>query len=173
MDLRTKKRSIIIEGADATGKSTLASKLGVHYKIHVFHAGPKPTSTHHAELCMMYQLEWLERSSCIWDRFTGISNICNLPGLSRDSAKMHAHYTKKVINCAAVIICTAENLDAHNGENYESEEDLKRVKIEHETVSNNYKRMAHDLPRVIRYDFKIRTLKSLIEELDHAVSISI
>ena len=173
MDLRPQKRSIIIEGADATGKSTLATELGKHYGIYVFRAGPKPTSARHDELCMLYQVEWLRKTSCIWDRFTGISNVCNLPGLSRHSTKMHAHYTKKAQLDAAVVICTTENLEEHTQEEYETDEDIKRVKIEHETVSNNYKRMAHDLPKVIRYDFKIRTLESLIEELDHAVSIRI
>ncbi len=173
MDLRPKRRSIIIEGADATGKSTLATKLGEHYGIYVFRAGPKPTSAKHDEICMLYQIEWIRKTSCIWDRFTGISNVCNLPGLSMHATKMHAYYTKKAQLDATVIICTTENIEEHNREDYETDKDLERVKIEHETVSNNYKKMAYNLAKVIRYDFKVRTLESLIEELDDAFSVRI
>lgn len=173
MDLSSKKRSIIVEGADATGKSTLATKLGQQYGIYTFRAGPKPTSTKHAEMCMLYQNMWLHNQSCVWDRHTGISNVCNLPGLSKQSTRMHAYYVKEALQYSLIIVCTAENLDSHNQESYETGADLERVRKEHSTVSNNYKKMAHDLPSVIRYDFKIKPFQTLIEEIDRAISISI
>jgi hypothetical protein len=161
-----------VEGADASGKSTLATSLGKHYGIYTFRAGPKPVDMEHAEVCMIYQCAWLKKTSCVWDRFTGISNVCNMPPISNDSdLLMHAHYVKQALNDAVVIICTGQNLDNHSRSVYETDEDLIRVIKEHTQVSDNYKRMAHDLPGVIRYDFKVRSYDSLIEEIDYAVSI--
>lgn len=173
MNVDRKKRSIIIEGADASGKSTLATQLGEHYGIYTFRAGPKPVNREHAEVCMIYQCAWLSKTSCVWDRFTGISNICNMPPINEDDVPVHAYYTKEALKHAAIVVCTAQNLDNHVRAINESKEDITRMEEESEQVGNNYKRMAHDLPGVIRYDFKVRSLKSLIEELDHAVSISL
>ena len=39
---------------------------------------------------------------------------------------------------------------------------------ENQQVVNNYIRMAHDLPGVIAYDFKVMEFESLIERIDHA-----
>jgi hypothetical protein len=166
-----KKRSIIVEGADASGKSTLATKLGEHYGIYTFRAGPKPVDSEHSEICMIYQCAWLRKTSCVWDRFTGISNICNLPAIHNKDIPMHGHYANLAMEHAAIVICTGQNLDGHRQESYESDEDLDRMIMETAQVSDNYKRLAHDLPNVIRYDFKVRSYESLLEELDYAVSI--
>lgn len=168
-----KKRSIIVEGADASGKSTLATKLGEHYGIYTFRAGPKPVDREHAEICMIYQCAWLSKTSCIWDRFTGVSNVCNLPTIDEDDVVMHAHYVTQALKSSVIVVCTGQNLEGHTQESYESDLDLERMRQENEQVVSNYIRMAHDLPGVIRYDFKVRSFESLIEEIDHAISIDI
>jgi len=163
--------SIIVEGADASGKSTLVNNLSRHYGIYPFRAGPKPVDREHAEICMIYQTAWLTKTPCVWDRFTGISNVCNLPEIEdQNDLVMHAHYVRAVMDKAVIVICTAENLDNHEKAVYESEEDEKRMLRESQIVRNNYIRMAHDLPGVISYDFKVMKFKSLIRRIDHAFS---
>lgn len=166
-----KKRSIIVEGADASGKSTLATKLGKHYGIYTFRAGPKPVDREHSEICMIYQCAWLKNTSCVWDRFTGISNICNMPSVDKIDVAMYAHYVTQAQKNAVIVMCTGQNLNAHSKESYETNEALKRMLTENIQVLNNYVRMAHDLPNIIRYDYKVRSFESLIEELDHEISI--
>jgi len=171
--LTHKRRSIIVEGMDASGKSTLANKLSEHYGIYCFSAGPKPTGMIHAEVCMRYQLEWLKNTSCVWDRITPISNVCNLPKLAKQSQDIHAYYAKSCLYYGAIVVCTTENLDTHEKAVYESDEDIKSMLADRQIVANNYKKMAHDLPNVIRYDFRLRRFASLLEELDAALSISL
>jgi len=166
-----KKRSIIVEGADASGKSTLSTRLGKHYGIYTFRAGPKPVDREHAEVCMIYQCAWLKMTSCVWDRFTGISNTCNMPPLDENDMIMHAYYTKVAMLDSVVIVCTGQDLDNHVRGVHESKKDLEKMKLENSIVHNNYVMMAHDLPGVIRYDFKVRPFESLIEEIDYEISI--
>jgi len=167
-----RKPSIIVEGADASGKSTLVGKLSVHYGIHAFSAGPPPVDMAHAEICMLYQTHWLLKYPCVWDRFTGISNVCNLPEIQEDAdLKMHASYVNQILSSPVIIvICTAQNLDGHARAVYESEEDEARMRSENKIVRNNYVRMAHDLPGVISYDFKVMSFRQLVGRIDHAFS---
>lgn len=162
---------MIVEGPDSSGKSTLVAKLGEIYGLPTFRAGPKPVDSEHSEVCMIYQCAWLRKRPCIWDRFTGISNTCNMPPLNDADIPMHAYYTKIAMEHAIVIVCTGQSLDDHTQEVYETDEDIDIMKREATQVKNNYIRMAHDLPRVITYDFKVRTLESLAEEIDHEISI--
>jgi len=171
MNVDHKKRSIIVEGADASGKSTLATKLGKHYGIYTFRAGPKPVDREHAEICMIYQCAWLKNTSCVWDRFTGISNICNMPPINDNDVVMHAHYVTQAQKDAVLVVCTGQNLEQHSKEPYETDEALEIMHKESTQVLNNYVRMAYELPSVIRYDFKVRSFESLIEEIDHEISI--
>lgn len=168
-----KKRSIIVEGANASGKSTLATKLGQYYGIFTFRAGPKPKDREHSEICMIYQCAWLKKTSCVWDRFTGISNVCNLPALDKSDLIAHAYYVKIAMTNAVVIVCTADNMDQHFKSQGQSHENMRLVVNNQKQIKNNYIKMAYDLPGVIRYDFKIRSFESLIKEIDYAVSIDI
>lgn len=166
-----RKPSIIVEGADASGKSTLVTTLSEHYGIYPFRAGPKPVDSEHAEICMIYQTQWLTKTPCVWDRFTGISNVCNFPIIEDEhDLHMHAYYVKNILQHAVIVICTASNLDNHERAVYESDEDEQTMLKQNEQVRNNYIKMAHDLPGVIGYDFKVMPLDSLIERIDHAFS---
>lgn len=167
------KRSIIIEGPDASGKSTLATRLGEHYGLYVFRAGPRPVDKEHAEVCMIYQTAWLSKTQCIWDRVTPISNACNMPPLDEADTLMHAHYLKTMMQYAVIIICTAENLEHHLPGHNEKEDDIRQMVSDRQIVLNNYARFAHDLPGVIRYDFKVRTLEDLIDEVDYEISTAL
>jgi hypothetical protein len=141
--------------------------------MHAFAAGPKPVDREHAEVCMMYQCAWLKNTNCIWDRFTGISNVCNLPELADEDIPMHAHYFKVAMQDAVIIMCTAENMDDHILEPYETSTDEAQILQDRIIILNNYAKFTHELPNVIRYDFKVRKLDSLIQEIDHAFSIDI
>lgn len=165
-----RKPSIIVEGPDASGKSTLVTKLSEHYGIYSFRAGPKPVDREHAEICMIYQCSWLTKYPCVWDRFTGISNTCNLPPLEEDDVPIHAHYTKVAMQNSVIVICTAQNLEEHEPAVYETEKDIEAMRKENQTVVNNYIRFAHDLPGAIGYDFNVMKFESLIDRIDHAFS---
>ena len=133
-----RRHSIIIEGPDASGKSTLAKTLSSYYGMHAFAAGPKPVDREHAEVCMMYQCAWLKNTNCIWDRFTGISNVCNLPELADEDIPMHAHYFKVAMQDAVIIMCTAENMDDHILEPYETSTDEAQILQDRIIILNNY-----------------------------------
>lgn len=167
------KRSIIIEGPDASGKSTLATRLGEHYGLYVFRAGPRPVDREHAEVCMIYQSAWLSKTRCIWDRVTPISNACNMPPLDEADTLMHAHYLKTMMQHAVIIMCTAENLENHVLKPSETPVDDFNMRRDRQIVLNNYAKFAHDLPGVIRYDFKVRTLEDLIDEVDYEISTAL
>lgn len=168
-----RKQSIIIEGPDSSGKSTLATKLGLYYGMYVFRAGPKPVGYQHALICMTYQNSWITRTSCIWDRLTAISNQCNLPKPSFPAQKNYDLAIKTIRQYGIIVMCTAQNLEAHKLESYETEEDFIGVKEEHTIVTNNYIKFAYDTPGVLTYDFKVKSFDSLIEEINHALSINI
>ncbi|MDJ0952540.1 MAG: hypothetical protein QNJ81_02555 [Acidimicrobiia bacterium] len=166
-----RKPSIIVEGPDSSGKSTLVDQLSEHYKIYPFRAGPKPVDMEHAEVCMVYQLQWLSKYPCVWDRFTGISNVCNLPEIEDENDLLtHARYVSEVIKHAVVVVCTRQNLEVHKKAVYESEEDEQRMLKEATIVHSNYIKMAHDLPGAIGYDYEVMEFESLVRRIDHAFS---
>jgi hypothetical protein len=75
------KGSIILEGYDGAGKSTLANQLSKTLKMPVFHAGPKvSTDVEAMECCRDQMMEMTERR--IMDRVTPISRLCYQVGLS-------------------------------------------------------------------------------------------
>jgi hypothetical protein len=94
-----------------------------------------------------------------------------MPPLTEDDVPVHAYYTKLALQSAVVVVCTAENIDNHVPEHYESTTAIEQMKRERQQVIDNYTRMAHDLPGVITYDFKVRSFESLIREIDGAISI--
>jgi hypothetical protein len=163
-------KSIIVEGPDASGKSTLATRLSEYYGLYVFRAGPRPVDREHAEVCMIYQTAWLSKTQCIWDRVTPISNACNMPPLDEADTLAHAHYLKVMMQHAVIVMCTAENLENHVLEPSETPVDDFNMRRDRQIVLNNYAKFAHDLPGVIRYNFKVRTFRDLIDEIDYEIS---
>lgn len=161
------KPSIIVEGPDASGKSSLVTKLSKHYGIYPFIAGPKPVNMKHAEVCMIYQLHWLELQPCVWDRFTGISNVCNLPEIESDiDLAMHAGYVKAAMSRSSIIICTHQDLSKHKKTVVESDEDEKRMIRESRIVYKNYIEMSERLPNAIAYDYTKTSFTELVGLID-------
>lgn len=164
-----RKPSIIVEGADASGKSTLVTKLSDHFGIYPFRAGPKPIDMEHAEICMLYQTTWLEKSPCVWDRFTGISNVCNLPEITNQADLiMHASYVKRASQAAVIVVCTAQDISKHEPEPNETQEDIDFVYKNNHIIRANYTKFAHDFPHAIGYDYNVMSLDSLVRRIEHA-----
>jgi hypothetical protein len=70
------RKSLVLEGPDNSGKSTLARALSAKFKMPIIQAGPPPRRLDHLKTCCEYQVSWMMDRGCIFDRVTPISHQC-------------------------------------------------------------------------------------------------
>ena len=131
-------RSIVIEGPDNSGKSTLAKNLSKILKFPIIKAGPPPKSNSLILTCCDLQYFWMLDRPCIFDRITPISHQCY-----NDLDEQCINYlNSKLYDMRPMFILIYCNVKFNfTQENYESDNDKKIVEDRYEKVIEKYRKI--------------------------------
>ena len=149
--------NVIVEGFDASGKSTLIKELSVMLNMSVRAAGPPPDNERHALHCCIAQLN---TDNTIWDRATYISDLCYRLDSTKeykDRLKSHIITAKRT---SAFIWCIGEG--DHIVKPYDSIVHLSKIERNKPTILKNYIEVFSQFDH-FRYDFKLNSTKEVLD----------
>ncbi len=159
---------IIIEGPDNSGKSTLASNIGLPYK----HPGPAPINEFELNMCLHNQHESMNEA-IIYDRVSCISHqVYNEGWFNHPLLRQYLNSlieNKKVL----FIYCRPPeshlmNFAHHKAKDYDTEEHIKKIIDNQSIYINRYDELFSSIPH-IAYDFtdadmfKARFIESIVK----------
>lgn len=121
----TVTKSIIVEGLDNTGKSTLCQYLSDHLKLPLFRAGPPPLNEDLIKVCCEYQLGWMYSRPCIFDRVTPVSTHCYNPSMSH-MCDYFLNSLSAMRSLSIFIYCSKEFSETFDS--YETPEDIVKAR---------------------------------------------
>lgn len=131
-----KIKSIVVEGADNTGKTTLARYLSSYFGLPYIAAGPPPRRLDLIKSCCDYQWQWMLERPCVFDRITPISHQIYHNFMSSQVKDMLDEYMIKMRKKCIIIYCTKVLGESY--EDYESEEDRQLVLAQQEKIMSKY-----------------------------------
>lgn len=143
---------IILEGADNSGKSTLASKINYLPK---FSAGPAPRDSDEEDRCLADQLE-RATLPCIQDRATCISQQVYANRLM--DSKLASVLSEMVrIPLVVVVYCRPPervlmDLSTHAVKSYDTEDHLNKILDNQHIFINRYDALMSTIPHML-YDW--------------------
>ena len=162
------KPSIVVEGFDGCGKSTLVKALSEKLDLPVHHPGGPARGAVHARECAIQQLN-LARQGVILDRITPISRLCyqsgHAAGLSLQDIWTQIRYLNAIREVAGIVWCVHKS-DNHDTEakDYDTPEHLSDIQDRAVEIQTNYAMIMSDIS-AIKYDFTQQSVESVIEEL--------
>ena len=152
--------AIILEGFDNSGKSSLASKLG----LEVVHPGPRPKTDAEELKCLEQQAAMLYRRGIVMDRCTAISQACY-------SGTQHLTYhdwVVKALTRAPVVIVYCRppievmmDFSTHQVKSYDDEKFIKYLQDNGLDIIARYDAFMARYPH-IKYDY---TAQSRLPEI--------
>lgn len=164
---------IIVEGADNSGKSTLAKWLSNDLKLPLIHPGGSPKTN--LELIQCVNTQWLNSSEdVIYDRVTCISDQmyqhhaddARKRILTLEFEKMIMLLDVHIIYCRPPdsVIFKFEN---HVKKEHDSPQFLEWLETEHENVVDRYDEFFNQYkePNVIRYNYVVDDYYKLLKLL--------
>jgi hypothetical protein len=142
---------IVLEGADNSGKSTLARSLGLPY----FSAGPAPTSESELKRCLDEQRA-RSKMICVQDRLTCISQQIYSEELNkqplRDELEYLAHRPGVIIVYCRPPERILMDLSTHKVKSYDTEENLSKIIANQHVYVRRYDTLMSSIPHFI-YDW--------------------
>ena len=96
--------SIIVEGPDGCGKSTLARAIGMQLNRPVINIGPKPKNLWELSKCLRTQYA-LSKQGVIFDRLTAISHQVYQNNLNN---RFYKKILKSILENSFLIICLTD-----------------------------------------------------------------
>ena len=160
-------KSIIVEGYDGMGKTIVAQKLAHIFHMPLMHAGPPAVDNYHAGICSQYQLTWMMKRPCIWDRVTPISRQCYQLEIGLEHRRWLRTKLKNMCSWSIVVWCQVPN--PHHDRGTHDDMDHLRFLAEHEdTIITNYRHLMLAIPH-IKYDWQSgQTVEELIKAIEEA-----
>lgn len=147
---------IILEGADNSGKTTLAKKIG----LPVLAAGPAPKSVEQEQQCLITQMNYAGLS-WVMDRVTCISQQVYA---NRLFDRVLGDHLSDLITMPTVIVVycrppdrTLMDMSTHNIKSYDTEEHLKSIIDNQHIFINRYDALMSTIPHVL-YDWTDKDL---------------
>jgi predicted ATPase len=148
--------SIIIEGVDNSGKSTLAKKLATRFGMFIEHPGPAAESADQAvEQAMVGYIDSQVKTNAIFDRVPFISEIAYGKHKMSASDKPYNVIRDKLIyeSNAILIYCrppTAKivDMESHKEKEYDTEEHLEFVYQNLYSIINRYDDYFEGIPHI-------------------------
>mgnify|MGYP005841666411 CR=1 FL=1 len=149
---------IVVEGYDASGKSTLAQALANKLGLGVHEAGPKPKDDDHAISQSLNQLSLDNKVLC---RITPISRQAYQLDRSLSHYVELQNLVKKLVNDHTIFIfCTGE-ADNHVVKDHDTLEHLEYLDEYGETIKQRYEDIFQSIDHY-KYDFKIDDMEKFV-----------
>lgn len=143
---------IVLEGADNSGKSTLAAKFS---GIPVYTAGPAPKNDEEEDKCLIEQMNRVPKT-CVQDRLTCISQQVYANRLF--DTKL-ASYVLDMIKMPTMIVVYCRPPDrvlmdfsTHNVKSYDTEDHLRKILDNQHTFIDRYDSLMSTIPHM-HYDW--------------------
>lgn len=158
---------IIVEGVNASGKSTLCNALSKKFGLDVVHAGPKPkTDTIAIRNCF----EQHQMRDVIFDRVTCVSrqiygdNKEQVSGLSaRHIAEMNK-FVGALVPTSIFILTTGKG--KHIIKDYYSALHIQEITKNRYDIKKRYSELFEGIPH-IEYDFREHSIKDIINLIEN------
>jgi Cdc6-like AAA superfamily ATPase len=159
------KTNLMVEGADGSGKSTIAKKLAEKLNLTVYHAGgPIETVVElheriNNQLTQNYRI--VDRCSVFSEPVYG---MC-LRGKSLLDARNFDHYVKKMVKDGWTVVWCMGDGDIKPGKEWKSEEHMQGVRENQRNIRRSYNIVMDRALRlglqIITWDWTDYTLKEL------------
>jgi len=160
-------KSIIIEGFDGCGKSTLAKQLGRFYNLGIHVIGGKPKSNDIAKEMSWYQCLIAKHSLAIFDRVTCISRLC----YELDMNELHRAMLLRdlsYLESSCIFIWTTVPNEVHEIKEYDTDEHIKHITENRDIIKANYHSVMTSIDH-IHYDYTDMPMDDLLNEINMRV----
>lgn len=156
------KASIILEGYDGAGKSSLAKYLSDCFNMPIETAGPPARDDKHAMDCCHKQMV-AARHGYILDRVTPISRLCYQEGLTFTHITEMSRYMTEMIGVAVIVWCKPKEYK-HERSSHDTDEHLADIESRQTYILDNYEAMMKTIPH-ITYDWATDNRVKLMDEI--------
>ena len=149
---------IILEGTDASGKSTLAKYLCEELNLGFFTAGgPAKDNVAALASCAVQKTSY----NCVWDRVTPISRRAYQFNVISDAHRdiLEGFADDLVKQDCIFIWCIGSG--EHKLKDHDTEEHIKHITDNETVIRNNYVEIFDGIPCII-YNFKFMTMKEVL-----------
>lgn len=162
------KTSIIVEGIDGVGKSTLAANLAQHFNmtLNIIGGPPKTDAIAYAMSCD--QLDRAMNERMVFDRITSMSRLCYENDLCPSHGVIMRRQMNLITNNCHVIWCT-NDAPSPVRKAYKHPEHMDRIIRERDEILARYIHfMSKLVTPLIRYDWTKMTFRGLVDLLEEA-----
>lgn len=158
---------IIVEGVNASGKSSLTRVLSAIYDMKIVHAGPKPITD---EIAIVNCEEQFQLDNVILDRATCISrpvygdNNENYYSFSENHKKSLDWYLRQMAKKSVFIHTTGKG--KHELKDYYTPFHIEQITKNREVLAGRYKEIFKKVDH-FEYNFDVDDLRKLLEYIDN------
>ena len=156
------KASIVLEGFDGAGKSTLAKFLANAFGLPIVSAGPPAKNDAHAIDCCYDQLCAAE-TGAILDRITPISRICYQQDVSFEHQSVLHKFLTEIYGLSVIIWCRP-SVYTHERSEYDTDEHILDIENRESHIKANYIKIMKSIPH-IEYDWRYDNRILLMDEI--------
>lgn len=150
---------IVVEGYDATGKSTLAQALAEMLGLDLVEAGPKPPSDLDA-ICD--GINQLRMKNVVHSRITPVSRQAYQFDISDYHRSTLSDILARFVDIGAIFIyCVNTDNEDHELKDYDTPEHIEHITSNKSTICEHYDVLMEGIPH-IRYDFRVNTIEEVL-----------
>lgn len=149
---------IVVEGYDASGKSTLAQALADRLGCSVLEAGPPPKNN---MVAVSDSLAQLDAKNVVHSRITPISRLAYQLDSDIHHTEMLWGFVKTFQDAGALFIYCTGRADVHEVKDYDTEEHLEYLEKNESTIRRRYVEIFDKVPH-IKYDFRIDDMEKFV-----------
>ncbi len=152
--------SVILEGFDNSGKSTLAEMLKLDAEATVYYPGPKPVGIRAIRRQMRQQADWASEPNAVLDRVTIFSQSAYSLGDTRQvlqlmfASLMEMGAFMRTIDNSLVVYCRPPiekilDFSTHQIKSYDDHKKLKWLDANAERIVQRYDNLFKSFPHVV------------------------
>lgn len=149
---------IVVEGFDATGKSTLVKALAERLGLSTHTAGPPPKDD---LIAIMNCAEQLVMKNVVHDRITCVSRQAYQLDNSDEHIGVLKQFVKMFLTVDTVFIYAYHVSDNHEVKDYDTAEHVKHITDNQQIICDNYRRIFDTIPH-IPFNFTTDSIEDVI-----------
>jgi len=151
---------IILEGLDASGKSTLGAFLSKELDLPIRYAGGPPGNR---DIVVERCIEQHQYDDCIFDRVTSISERAYRIDISDDLYDELSTFTEMLISRGCLVVwCTG--CGNHELKGHDTEEHVRHITENADIIAKRYIKIFRDIP-YFSFNFKFQKMEEVLEWL--------